>query len=326
MFASPLSPPGKTLNRKLVGEYLVAASSYLNTEISGLEQQGDPDAVHVGLCFFLVKKLRNYADRLGLDRTQHWAVLDAKYTILAERAKLTGPALSGLATVAQRIVTENTVFRFDSGEAAFAAAEKTRDPIERAELLATGTRQLIDDGKYTEAAQRIDEVPDEKFREQLNTYRSFHMAEASLRKLDWHVFNSQLNRVTDAKLRTYLVLSAALAASKASKKDTSSEFLVVAMSLLPKIAEADARAAALVTTAGIIYAVDASWGAQVLSEGVKAINRAERYDGRRYGVMLEAPKYKVWLAIPNSDLSNLFEQAARRDWQGSVVAAQVFFS
>src|SRR6185312_8130408 len=100
--------------------------------------------------------------------------------------------------VAQRIVTENTVFRFDSGEAAFAAAEKARDPAERAELLATGIRQLIDDSKYTEAAQRIDEVRDEKFRDQLNTYRSFHMAEASLKKLDWYGFNAQLNRVPDA--------------------------------------------------------------------------------------------------------------------------------
>ena len=76
------------------------------------------------LSFFLVKKLRGYADRLGLDRSQNWVVLDAKYTMLAERAKLSDPALSGLATVAQRIVTENTVFRFDGGEAAFAAAEK----------------------------------------------------------------------------------------------------------------------------------------------------------------------------------------------------------
>jgi len=76
----------------------------------------------------------------------------------------------------------------------------------------------------------------------------------------------------------------------------SSEFLVVAMALFPKIEDADARAAALVTTAGILYAAaDASWGAQVLTEGVKAINRADRYDGRVYGVTLEAPKYKEWI-------------------------------
>jgi hypothetical protein len=320
MFASPLSPPSRDLNRALVGAYLAAASTYLNAEVIGLEQRDDPDAIHIALCFFLVKKLRGYADRMGLDRSQHWVVLDAKYTILAERAKLSDPALSGLATVAQRIVTENTVFRFDGGDAAFAAAEKAGDPTERAELLATGIRQLIDDGKYVEAVQRIDDVRDEKFREQLNTYRSFRMAEASLRKLDWYSFNAQVNRVSDARLRTYLVLSAALVASDASKKDMSSEFLVVALALFPKIEDADARAAALVTTAGILYAAaDASWGAQVLSEGVKAINRADQYDGRVYGVTLEAPKYKVWLPIPKSDLSHLFEQAAKRDWPGSLV-------
>ena len=146
MFASPLSPPSRDLNRALVGAYLAAAGSYLNAEVIGLEQQGGPDAIHVGLCYFLVKKLRGYADRLGLDRSQNWVMLDTKFAILAERAKLSSSALSGLATVAQRIVTENTVFRFYGGETAFAAAEKAGDPTKRAELLATGIRQQIDEG------------------------------------------------------------------------------------------------------------------------------------------------------------------------------------
>jgi hypothetical protein len=321
-FASPLSPPSKDLNRPLVDEYFATASSYLNAEMVGLEQQSDPDAVHVAFCFFLVKKLRGYAERLGLDRNQQWAVLDAKYTILAERAKLTGPDLNNLAMVAQTIVTENTVFRFDSGDAAFAAAEKATNPAERAELLAAGIRQLIDGGKYAEAAQKIDEVQDEKIRAHLNTYRSFHMAEASLRKLDWYGFNAHLNRVTDAELRTYLVLSAALAAGKASKKEMSSEFLTVALASLAKIEDTEVRAAALVATAGLIYTADAEWGAQVLGEGVKAINRADGYDGRVYGATIEAPKYKVWFPIPNADLSYLFAQAAKRDWQGALAAAQ----
>lgn len=114
-----------------------------------------------------------------------------------------------------------------------------------------------------------------------------------------------------------------MVASKANKKDLSDEFLVAAMALFPKIEDADARAAGLVTTAGILYqAADSSWGAQVLNDGVKAINRADRYDGRVYGVTLEAPKYKVWLPIPKSDLSHLFEQAAKRDWPTSITAAQ----
>jgi len=163
MFASPLSPPTTELNRALVEAYLAAAGSYLNVELMGLEQNADPDAIQVSLCFFLIKKLRGYADRLGLERGQYWAVLDAKYAILAERAKLTQSVLSGLTTVAQRIVMENTVFRFDGGDGAFATAEKALDPTARAELLATGIRQLIDDGKYAEALQKIAGVQDEKF-------------------------------------------------------------------------------------------------------------------------------------------------------------------
>ena len=322
-FASPLSPPRRDLNRTFAAAYLAAAGSYLNAEAIGLEQRGDPEAIHVALSFFLVKKLRGYAERLGLDGGHNWAVLDTKFSMLAERAKLSNPALSGLATMAQRIVAENTVFHFDAGEAAFAAAEKAKDPTERAELLATGIRQLIDEGKYAEAVQKIADLRDEKFREELNTYLSFRMAEASLRKLDWDSFNTNVHRVSNARLRTYLVLSAAVAASDAKKKEMFSEFVLAAMALFPKIEDGDTRASALVTTAGMLYAAaDTPWGAQVLSDGVKAINRADRYGGGVYGVTLEAPKYKVWLQIPGSDLSHLFEQAAKRDWQGALAAAQ----
>ena len=323
MYASPLSPPSRDLNRALVTAYLAASGAYLNGEAIGLEQRADPDAIHVALSFFLVKKLRGYADRLGLDGGQNWVVLDTKFAMLAERAKLSDSALSGLAMVAQRIVSENTAFRFDGGESAFAAAEKAGDPAERAELLATGIRQQIDDGKYAEAVQKIADLRDDKIREQLNTYLSFRMAETSLKKLDWYSFNAQVNRVSDARLRTYLVLSAALVASEARKKKMSSDFLLTAMASFPKIEDPDARAAALVTTAGILYTTaDASWSAQVLTEGVNAINRANRYDGGVYGVTLEASKSRVWLPLPKFDLSHCFEQAAKRDWRGALAAAQ----
>lgn len=295
----------------------------MNAEAIGLEQRGDPDAIHIGFIFFLVKKLRGYADRLGLDGGQNWPLLDAKYTMLAERAKLSDQNLSGLDMVAQRIVTENTVFRFDGGDSLFAAAEKARNPAERAELLSTGIRQQIDEGKYAEAGQKIAELQDDKFREQLNTYLSFRMAEASLKKLDWDSFNAQVNRVSDARLRTYLALSAALAASDSKKKKMSSDFLLTAMASFPKIEDLDARAAAVVATAGMLYATaDASWSAQVLTEGVNTINRANRYDGGVYGVTLEAAKSRMWFPLPKFDLNHCFEQAAKRDWPGALAAAQ----
>lgn len=83
MFASPLSPPSRDVNRPLAQAYLAAAGTFLNAETVALEQRGDPDAIHVALCYFLVKKLRGYADRLGLGSVQAWAVFDAKFTLLA---------------------------------------------------------------------------------------------------------------------------------------------------------------------------------------------------------------------------------------------------
>jgi len=322
MFASPLSPPTRDLNQALLRSYLAASVVYLNAESLALEQR-EPDAIQAAFCFFLVKKLRGYVDRLGLDRGQEWAVLDARLTLVAERAKLGAPILGDLATVAQRIVAENTVFRFDSGESAFAAAEKAGDSVERAELMATGIRQLIDEGKYTEAVQRMVDLRDDKFREQLSIYLSFRMAEASLKKLDWDTFNAQVNRLSDARLRTYLVISAAVAAKDARKKKMSSDFLLTAMASFPKIEDPATRAAALVTAAGILYAgEDASWAAQVLTEGVNAINHANQYEGGAYSVTLEAANSRVWLPLSKSDLTHCFEQAAKRDWPAALAAAQ----
>jgi len=322
IYASPLSPPARELNREFVAAYLTASGAYLNAEAIGLEQRGAPDPIHFSLVWFLDKKLGAYANKVGLDGGQNWPLLDSKYTMLAERAKVSDQVLSGLASVAQRIVAENTVFRFDSGEAAFAAAEKSKNPAERTELFATGIRELIEDGKYAEAVQKIASVQDDKVSEQLNTYLSFHMAEASLKKLDWYSFNAQVNRVSDARLRTYLILSAAVAASDAKQKKMSTEFLLSAMALFPKIEDSNARAAALVTAAGMLYSRDASWAAQVLTEGVNGINHANQYDGGVYRVPLEVTKFKIWRPLSNSDLNHCFEQAAKRDWTGALAAAQ----
>jgi len=113
-----------------------------------------------------------------------------------------------------------------------------------------------------------------------------------------------------------------LAASDARKKRMSSDFLSTAMASFPKIEDPDGRAAAMVATAGILYAIDASLAAQMLTEGVNAINHAKRYDGGVYGVTLEMAKSKVWLPLPKFDLDHCFEQAAKRNWPGALAAAQ----
>ena len=323
MILGPLYPPHRDLNRALVAEYLAAAGAYLNAEATQLEQPGNLDPNEIGRCFFLAKKLRAYVDRTGLDGGQNWPLLDARYTMLAERVKITDRALSGLAEVAQRIVAEHMVARFDAGESAFAAAEKVRDAAERDELLVSGISQQIDEGKYAEATQKIAQLQDEKVREQLNASLAFRMAESSLKKLDWNAFNAQLNRVSDVQLRTYLVLSAALAASSAQKKKMTSDFLLTALSSSAKIEDVDARAAAIVATAGMTYATtEASWSTQALNDGVNAINRSSEYSGDVYGITLGAPTWRRWVPFPAFDLSQTFEHAAKRDWPGAIAAAQ----
>jgi len=72
MFASPLSPPNRDLNRELVTAYLSASGGYLNAQAIGLEQSSSPDVYHVAFLWFLVRKLGSYAATLGLYGGQNW--------------------------------------------------------------------------------------------------------------------------------------------------------------------------------------------------------------------------------------------------------------
>jgi len=72
----------------------------------------------------------------------------------------------------------------------------------------------------------------------------------------------------------------------------------------------------------MLYSRDASWAAQMLTEGVSGINRASQYDGGVYSVTLEVTKFKFRRPLPNSDLRHCFEQAAKRDWPTALAAAQ----
>ncbi|MDT7603600.1 MAG: hypothetical protein QOF61_1597 [Acidobacteriota bacterium] len=318
-----VAPPGEEVNQSLARAYLGAAGIFLNAQAVALEQSGESlDAGQVGYCYFLVKKLRAYADRLSLNGDHAWDALDAKFEILARRAKLSDDALGGLVMFAQRIATENNAIEFSDGSTDFANAEKTQDPTRKTELLASGIYELIGTGRFAEAEQKIADIKDGKIRERLSDYLHFREADAAIKKPDWDAARDQINRVGDEQLRSYLLLEAARVSLGGKRKDVSLEHLRALMSTIPKIDDPDERAMTLVAAAGTLYAVDPQWGAQVLIDGVKAINNATAYRGSGYGVMIDSPKYKLWFPLADSDLSHCFEQAAKLDWANTVVAAQ----
>ena len=315
-------PPGAEVDQALARAYLAAAGLFLSAQAVALEQPGEPDAGQVGYCYFLVKKLRAYADKLSLNGDHSWDALDAKFEILARRAKLGDDALGGLARFARRIATENNAIEFSDGSSDFANAEKTQDPTRRAELLASGVHELIAAGRFAEAEQRIADIKERKVRERLTDYLHFRMADAAIKKLDWDAVNDQINRVGDDQLRAYLLLEAARVSLRGKRKEAALEYLRAVMGTIPKIDDPDERAMRLVAAAGTLYPVDPQWGAQALTDAVKAINNAAAYRGGGYGVLIDSPKYKLWFPLADSDLSHCFERAAKLDWAHAVVAAQ----
>ena len=91
---------------------------------------------------------------------------------------------------------------------------------------------------------------------------------------------------------------------------------------LSKADDAKAAAPLLVAAAGLVYEADPVWGAEVLAEAVKAINRADGYDGRGYGVTFNLRDFSLWYPLADSDLGRCFERAAKADWAEAVAAAQ----
>ena len=322
MYTSPLEPPPGALNPALAREFLSAAGLYLSARAAALEQPAQLEWPYVGFCYFLVKKLRGYADKLDLNRDHAWQALEAKYELLAERARLDASTLASLSGLARRVVDDNNVFQFDGGASSFEWAEKTRDPAIKTELLVSGIRQLIDAQRFAEAEQRLDDIREERVREGLADYLHFRAADAALRRSDWDAAAARAARLGDERARAYLLLEAARLSLKAGRKDAALDHLRALMSILMKIEDVDAKARLLVAAAGMIYEADPAWGAEVLAEAVKAINRADGYDGRAYGVSFDLPNLAYWFPLADSDLARCFERAARADWAEAVGAAR----
>jgi hypothetical protein len=317
-----VAPPSAEVSPALARAYLAAAGAFLSAQAVALEQGDAPDAAQAGYCYFLVKKLKAYADKLSLNADHSWDALDAKFEILARRARLSGDTLGGLSMFARRIATESHAIEFSDGSHEFAEAEKTQDQTRRDELLASGVHELIANERLAEAEQRIADIKDANVRERLTDYLYFSEAEAAIKKLDWDAVTDRINRVGDAQMRSYLLLDAGRAALGVRRKDAALEYLRAEMSAIPKIDEPDERAMMLVAASGTLYTVDPQWGAQVLTDAVKAINNASAYHGGGYGVTIDSPKYKLWFPLADSDLSRAFERAAKIDWANALVAAR----
>jgi hypothetical protein len=177
------------------------------------------DQEYLVQCYFLARKLNAYAVRLGINQGGRWEQLSRLYEILGRRAGLTDNELGGLASLADRLAAEGSVFQFDEGASAFEMAQASKDRAEKTALMVQGIHELLESGKFTEAQQRIGELEDEGIASRMMDYFHFRAGRAAISKRKWQDMSNHSHKITDQQLQVYLFLEGTQAALENGKKE-----------------------------------------------------------------------------------------------------------
>jgi hypothetical protein len=316
--ATNLSPPPGRFNVEIAKAYLNSAYRFLEERLVILQPQTELDQEYLIQCYFLIRKLNEYAVRLSLNDGARGAQLSRNYELMSQRNGLTNDALAGLAQLAARQAAEGSIFRFDDGASAFEKAKVSKDSNEKQSLLVQGIHELLEAEKFAEAEKRIGDLENEAVRNQMMDYLHFRIGRTAIRKRKWQDVANQSNRINDPQLQTFLFLEGTETAIKNRKKDLASDYLQLATNTAARINDKSAKARALVAISGLVASMDSEWSSQALLDAIKAINTTDDYDGGNYSVTIEILKLNLFFPLNGSGIDYGFERSARTDWVNTI--------
>jgi len=319
-FATNLSPPPGRFNVEIAKAYLISAYRFLEERLVILQPQTELDQEYLIQCYFLIRKLNEYAVRLNLNDGARGAQLSRNYELMSQRASLTNDALASIAQLAARQAAEGSIFQFDDGASAFEKAKVSKDSNEKLSLLVQGIHELIEAEKFAEAEKRIGDLENEAVRNQIMDYLHFRIGRIAIRKRKWQDVANQSNRINDPQLQTFLLLEGTETAIKNRKKDLASDYLQLANNTAARINDKSVKARALIAISGLVASMDSEWSSQALLDAIKAINTADNYDGGNYSVTIELPKLKLFFPLNSSGIDSGFERFAKTDWVSTIGA------
>jgi hypothetical protein len=317
-FATNLSPPPGRFNVEIAKAYLISAYRFLEERLVILQPQTELDQEYLIQCYFLIRKLNEYAVRLNLNDGARGAQLSRNYELMSQRASLTNDALASIAQLAARQAAEGSIFQFDDGASAFEKAKVSKDSNEKLSLLVQGIHELIEAEKFAEADKRIGDLENEAIRNQIMDYLHFRIGRIAIRKRKWQDVANQSNRINDPQLQTFLFLEGTETAIKNRKKDLASDYLQLATNTAARINDKSVKARALVAISGLVASMDSEWSSQALLDAIKAINTADNYDGGNYSVTIELLKLKLFFPLNSSGIDSGFERSAKTDWVNTI--------
>ncbi len=317
-----LSPAQGSFNPELAAGYLNVVEGFLRQRLFALQSQSSLDQEYVIQCYFLARKLNAYSAALKMVRDDRWQQLSTQYEILSQRAGVPIAELVSMGRLAERLVAEGTVFRFDDGASAFEKARVSKDAQEKTELLVRGIHELLEAGKFSEAERKIAELKDEKLIAQITDYCNFRAGKSAVAKRKWNDLTAHLTKIVDPRLRTYLLLEGIQTAFKYKKKNIGSDYLQSVVSVASTIDNKSDKAKALVAINGLLSSNESESSSQALLDAITAINQADDYDGRDYAVTIELPKLRLYFPLKDANIATSFQNSSSRDWDGAISATK----
>jgi hypothetical protein len=317
-FTSTLSPPLDEPDIRLARQFLDAALAFLNFAAARPEYTTRADALYVGRCLFLARKLALYAAKFGFDPEQRWVELEHRLDALARSAGFNPSMFDGPRGFAERLVAQENLFQFDSGTSAFEKAKTVSKPEDRTALTARGIVTLMDEGKYNEAEQKLVDIEDLSSRRQVADYLNFHAGRNSVLAKEWNEVTIRANRIEDHRMRLFLLLDAARAAIESKSRNRALEFLVDVRGILPKIDDKAVQAKGLIYAAKLFFSVDIYSARVTLIESNGAINKAADFDGGDVRISISVPGASYSAHLPDSGLESCYQKAASDNWNDAI--------
>jgi len=321
-----LSNDPPALDPAIGNEYLIAMQGYI-TSLPFLSNVGPKaDRITIARLLFLTQKLYIYATYYNAAAVAAWSDLISRAKLLAESQGVDLGKLSDQSKFIDRLTKGKPLIDFGDGTSDFEAAGRSQTAEERDKHLISGIMNLTDKHKFDEAEAKLLQISDKTAHDRLADYVDFRAGEAAFAGSDWNEFSHRASHIQNVEQRVFLLLEGASSGIKEGKKKKAffADYLNEAVSLTEKMLKGGVKADFLIASADLLYKIDdVAMGNSVMVEAIHALNEFPKFASRGPSLFLNlGGTYAVAFVIKDATLDDFFRDAAKIDWESTILLTQ----
>jgi hypothetical protein len=283
------------------------------------------DMVALSTNYFLVKKVKGYAQFYNLDPESRWLRYETAVTDLARAAGVTDDNLIWLAQRAEYVATRKPALSDVEDESALTRAAEEKDAKKRANLIVNTIMGLLRRKRFTAAEQNLDLLEDLTMRNQVAQIAHAFIANNAVETRRWDELSQRIAKMEDRKMKIYFWLDAVrVIGDSKPERELALSYLSEARKALETLDAGPEKAAGTAAALAFLWQLDPALAPGALNEIPKTINSAEKYQGEKYLTLMLVPPHgnPFGFQLKDAGFEACFAQAAKQDWTGADLAAR----